>query len=159
MPVHVVTVLRSVNAARATGAADDVGERAAESAFGCSGKLAVYGSLAPGRVNHRIVAHLGGTWRDGLVRGHLHESGWGAGMAYPGFVWDSEGPLVAIRLLESERLAGAWPGIDAFEGPDYLRILVPVELGGGEGAVANLYAVRVPGDRRAPGVPRAQRRS
>lgn len=42
-------------------------------------RLASYGSLAPGRVNHRQLAGPNGSWRQGTVKGRLVEAGWGAG--------------------------------------------------------------------------------
>ena len=44
----------------------DAGDRI-ESLIGTSQRLAVYGSLAPGRQNHHIGEPLGGTWTDGVV--------------------------------------------------------------------------------------------
>ena len=39
-----------------------------EENFHSSERLAVYGSLAPGRENHTKIEHLGGTWQAGRVR-------------------------------------------------------------------------------------------
>lgn len=143
-----LSTLREINRARAAGAAasgslrSSRAEREIEEAHAPSRRLAVYGSLAPGGSNHGVVAPLGGRWTGGRVRGHLHEPGWGAGVGYPGLVWDPGGAEVAVQVLESEALALDWERIDAFEGPDYVRILVPVELDGGGELVANLYAMR-----------------
>lgn len=46
-------------------------------------RLAIYGTLAPGKPNHYIVQPLGGKWRDGFVEGDLLAFGWGAAMGYP----------------------------------------------------------------------------
>ena len=40
--------------------------------------LAVYGTLAPGRPNHHVLAPLGGEWTDGLIEGDLLPVGWDA---------------------------------------------------------------------------------
>lgn len=112
-----------------------------------SRRLAVYGSLAPGEVNAGVLAPLSGTWRRGSVRGTLRRRGWGAAHGFPGLEWDPEGEPVSVRLFVSPELPGHWPRLDAFEGDDYLRSLVPVRLGSphtdGEGTVvANAYLVR-----------------
>ena len=41
-------------------------------------RLATYGTLAPGRVNHHQLDGLEGQWLQGHVRGTLVASGWGA---------------------------------------------------------------------------------
>jgi len=129
--------------AHAPGAAD--AERRLEALFGISHTLAVYGTLAPGRPNHHVVAPLGGEWTDGLVEGELSPVGWGATLGYPAFRPRVGGPAVAVQVLTSPSLAAAWPTLDRFEGPEYRRIVVPVfRLGPAEGrrlyTVANLYA-------------------
>lgn len=113
-----------------------------EQRYGCSARLAVYGSLAPGRAHHDVVADLRGRWSDGVVRGVLYDRGWASGSGYPGLVWNPAGPAVAVKLFDSPDLARSWDRLDAFEGPDYLRILATVHLPGGGITVANLYAVR-----------------
>jgi hypothetical protein len=61
---------------------------------------------------------------------------------------------VAVKVLTAPSLVTAWPDLDRFEGPGYLRILVPVfAMGPGPGqtgerrlrAVANLYAANEAG--------------
>ena len=90
-------------------------------------RLAVYGSLAPGRGNHRELAGLAGEWRDGRVRGWLVESGWGAAQGYPGLRPDPEGPEVDVQVLISPDLPGNWQRLDAFEGEEYERVVVTVD--------------------------------
>jgi hypothetical protein len=53
-----------------------------EARFRVSHALAVYGTLAPGRPNHHVVAPLGGEWADGFVEGELSPVGWGATLGY-----------------------------------------------------------------------------
>jgi gamma-glutamylcyclotransferase (GGCT)/AIG2-like uncharacterized protein YtfP len=130
---------------RAGSAGGDCGAQAQlEFLFRTSERLAVYGSLAPGRQNHHIVAPLGGTWSEGVVEGDLfrHESGPLEG--YAGLLPRSGGPAVPVHLLASPRLPAAWPELDAFEGPEYRRVRVPVWSEGDVGTrrlltVANLY--------------------
>lgn len=110
--------------------------------------LAVYGSLAPGRQNHHQLSALSGTWRTGLtVTGHLEDRGWGAGIGYPALVWSASGPPVAVQLFVSDELPAHWARLDAFEGDDYARIVVPVRDGDEVVALANLYAARPADDR------------
>ena len=44
-------------------------ERRLDALFGTGHTLAVYGTLAPGRPNHHVLAPLGGEWADGLIEG------------------------------------------------------------------------------------------
>jgi gamma-glutamylcyclotransferase (GGCT)/AIG2-like uncharacterized protein YtfP len=131
-------------------------ERRLDGLFGTSHTLAVYGTLAPGRPNHHVVAPLGGEWTEGLIEGDLLPVGWGADLGYPGFRPRAGGDAVAVWVLTAPLLASAWPDLDRFEGEGYRRILVPVfgpEPGGGQAAerqlhtVANLYAPTEAGPR------------
>ena len=107
-----------------------------------SRRLAVYGTLAPGRPNHHVVEPLDGVWSTGWVRGHLFDSGRGAAAGYPGVVLDRGGPGVPIDLLVSDDLPSAWRALDRFEGPGYRRALAPVlDQTGGLVAVANIYVL------------------
>lgn len=115
-------------------------ERAFEALYGASQYLAVYGSLAPGRENHRVVAQLAGDWREGFVHGDLSPAGWGAALGFPALQWRPDGPRVPVHLLCSDRLtADEWARLDQFEGAEYRRVLVPVYHDSGLLAVANLY--------------------
>jgi gamma-glutamylcyclotransferase (GGCT)/AIG2-like uncharacterized protein YtfP len=129
-------------------------ERRLDALFRTSHTLAVYGTLAPGRPNHHVLAPLGGEWTDGLIEGDLLPVGWGAALGYPGFRPRVGGDAVAVQVLIASSLATAWPTLDRFEGPGYQRILVPIfntELGPGRVderrlyTVANLYAATVSG--------------
>jgi hypothetical protein len=51
-------------------------ERQLDDLFRTSHTLAVYGTLAPGRPNHHVVAPLGGEWTDGMIEGDLLPAGW-----------------------------------------------------------------------------------
>jgi gamma-glutamylcyclotransferase (GGCT)/AIG2-like uncharacterized protein YtfP len=113
------------------------------SAFAADRRLAVYGSLAPGRANHSQLRDLLGEWHSGLsVTGELVRRGWGADLGYLALLWSATGPDVPVQLFVSEQLPLHWARLDEFEGPDYLRILVPVASAGVVVAVANLYAAR-----------------
>ncbi len=121
-----------------------------DSLFGTGERLAVYGSLAPGRQNHHIVEPLGGTWTLGVVEGHLAHYGWGAAIGFPALILRPGGRAVTVCVLTSAALRAAWGDLDTFEGPEYRRVLVPVWSTGTRAAralltVANLYeAARVP---------------
>ena len=94
-------------------------------------RLATYGTLAPGRVNHHQLAALPGRWLEGSVIGRLVEAGWGAKLGYPGLILDLAGldpaaGAVAVHLFESPELPGHWPRLDSFEGEGYRRVVAPV---------------------------------
>jgi gamma-glutamylcyclotransferase (GGCT)/AIG2-like uncharacterized protein YtfP len=129
-------------------------EQRLEALFGVHCALAVYGTLAPGRPNHHVVAPLGGGWSDGVVEGELSAEGWGATFGYPAFRPRAGGAAVAVKVLSSPALAAAWAALDEFEGAEYRRILVPVLRSGRAGerafdTVANIYAAATD----APGSP------
>jgi gamma-glutamylcyclotransferase (GGCT)/AIG2-like uncharacterized protein YtfP len=124
-------------------------ERRLDDVFRTAHTLATYGTLAPGRPNHHVVAPFGGEWTEGLIEGDLLPVGWGADLGYPGFRPREGGEAVAVWVLEAPLLAGAWLDLDRFEGEGYRRILVPVfakEISSGQAGerrlhtVANLYA-------------------
>lgn len=94
-------------------------------------RLAVYGSLAPGRPNHHHLAPLGGTWTSGVVRGRLVAEGWGATIGFPGLVLDPDGEEIPVQVLESDALEAHWPHLDSFEGAGYRRVSVEVKTGTG----------------------------
>jgi gamma-glutamylcyclotransferase (GGCT)/AIG2-like uncharacterized protein YtfP len=94
-------------------------------------RLAVYGSLAPGRPNHHHLAPLGGTWTSGVVRGRLVAEGWGAKIGFAGLMLDADGKAITVQVLESEALEAHWARLDAFEGAGYRRVSVAVETEAG----------------------------
>ena len=104
--------------------------------------LAVYGSLAPGQPNHHVLEGIEGEWRHGFVLGHLEDRGWAAGLGFPALRHDPGGDRVPVDVLCSEQLPDHWARLDAFEGPGYVRIVVPVYSKTGVIAHANLYAAR-----------------
>lgn len=121
--------------------ANDPLERHIDERFGSGHRLAVYGTLAPGQVHHHVVADLPGSWQDGIVTGMLRQAGRGADFGFPVLQWRAGGPPVTARLFVSDALPDHWARLDAFEGADYVRILVPVHDDVGTLlAVANLYA-------------------
>jgi gamma-glutamylcyclotransferase (GGCT)/AIG2-like uncharacterized protein YtfP len=139
-----LAALLAVNRLReaGSGAAAELEHRFANS-FSAHHQLAVYGSLAPGGPSHNELSHLNGEWQGGYsVTGELQQSGWGADIGYPALRWLPTGGEVEVHLFVSPLLPERWAQLDMFEGPDYLRILVPVHRGGLVATVANLYAAR-----------------
>ncbi len=95
-------------------------------------RLATYGSLAPGRVNHHQLATLRGEWSRGTVRGKLLDEGWGSALGFPGLVLDPAGTPIDVSLFESEDLPQHWARLDQFEGPGYRRAVARVSTAAGE---------------------------
>jgi gamma-glutamylcyclotransferase (GGCT)/AIG2-like uncharacterized protein YtfP len=89
--------------------------------------LATYGSLAPGRPNHRQLSELRGEWSIGTVRGKRVDRGWGATLGYPGLVLDADGDKIEVHLFRSTDLPKHWSRLDDFEGSEYRRVPVQVE--------------------------------
>jgi gamma-glutamylcyclotransferase (GGCT)/AIG2-like uncharacterized protein YtfP len=98
-----------------------------------SQKLAVYGTLAPGERNHRIIKNIPGRWRDCKLHGVIN---WIGGL--PALSWDPSASEVNAKLFESEELTNHWERLDRFEGPGYKRWIVPVETDSGI-VIANVY--------------------
>src|SRR5512146_838307 len=137
--------LVELNALRAAAPTQRLQQLEQEFSFrlGAYRRLAVYGSLAPGRPNHRELQDIRGEWHSGFsVTGDLLDRGWGAGIGYPALRWSTQGPPTAIELFISDELARNWARLDEFEGTDYLRIIVPVYSAAALVTVANLYAAR-----------------
>jgi gamma-glutamylcyclotransferase (GGCT)/AIG2-like uncharacterized protein YtfP len=112
-------------------------------------RLATYGTLSPGQVNHHQLAGLQGRWRQGTVRGRLHSVGWAATLGYPGLVLDSTAPLVDVHLFESLELPDHWVRLDEFEGAEYERVVTQVCTNGGD-VPACIYVIAA-GSRRGEG--------
>lgn len=96
-------------------------------------RLAVYGTLAPGEVNHFVIEPVGGTWSDVELEGEMGE--WAG---YPMFEWVTSGGHAKASLVESQTLASFWPRLDQFETDHYARHLVPFTADGVVG-VTNCY--------------------
>jgi gamma-glutamylcyclotransferase (GGCT)/AIG2-like uncharacterized protein YtfP len=110
---------------------------------GADTRLAVYGSLAPGQLNHHQLASLNGRWVPGTVNGRLFEQGWGATLGFPGIVLDPSAPSVRVQLFESMDLPSHWERLDAFEGAAYRRGVTRVDTADGE-LEANIYEIADP---------------
>jgi hypothetical protein len=76
--------LGALNIARRSGRPDAKLERDFADDHAVHRRLAVYGTLAPGRENHHLLAGAEGPWRDGVfIEGDLHPLGWGAAKGFP----------------------------------------------------------------------------
>lgn len=108
---------------------------------GVEQRLAVYGTLAPGRSNAHVMADIDGTWTPGIVRGTKTLVGWGAARGYPGITLDDGGDVECV-LFESRDLPAHWARLDDFEGPGYRRVRVPVRT---QGRVVTAYIYALSG--------------
>lgn len=88
--------------------------------------LAVYGTLAPGRSNHEVVAGIGGRWVEVVIRGRRFTARWRDTPGFPGFEPDPDGPVVEALVLLADDLPDHWARLDAFEGPGYRRVEIDV---------------------------------
>jgi len=142
-PDDLKATLDRVNRARlGIAAADEIAERAIERAHRASVTLAIYGTLAPGKANHHLIAGLGGTWHDAAVRGRLGRVPGGIHEGLPAIVLDPAAAPHPLKVLVCDHLPAAWARLDAFEGEEIQRLLVPLEAAGGITGVANIYALR-----------------
>jgi gamma-glutamylcyclotransferase (GGCT)/AIG2-like uncharacterized protein YtfP len=104
-------------------------------------RLAVYGTLAPGRVNHHQISNLAGSWQRGRVKGKLFPCGWGAALGFPGLILDPLGPSVDVDIFESADLPNHWARLDEFEGSGYRRLVTTVNTEGGGDRSAWIYVL------------------
>jgi gamma-glutamylcyclotransferase (GGCT)/AIG2-like uncharacterized protein YtfP len=134
-------VLQQINRARSRRVADPDLEARLDQALGRPAhSLVVYGTLAPGRVNHFHLASLSGEWSEVLIEGEL-----GDWAGYPMFRHVHGGARIRAWLLRSVELPEHYDRLDGFETRAYDRHLVPYETVTGTG-VANCYvAARVAG--------------
>jgi gamma-glutamylcyclotransferase (GGCT)/AIG2-like uncharacterized protein YtfP len=109
-------------------------------------RLAVYGTLAPGRANHWKLASLRGTWFTGTIRGRRVAAGWGNDHGFPGVHLAVDGDEIAVDVFESGDLSGHWIDLDAFEGDEYERVVTEVATAGGP-IDAHIYVIRAGGSR------------
>jgi gamma-glutamylcyclotransferase (GGCT)/AIG2-like uncharacterized protein YtfP len=115
----------------------------AQVSCGSTCRLAVYGTLAPGRPNHHQLSGMSGRWIEGTVRGHLLQEGWGAEVGYPGIVLDRGEPTVGVEVFESSDLPDHWTRLDEFEGSGYRRTVTAVGTAEGD-LLASIYVLALP---------------
>jgi gamma-glutamylcyclotransferase (GGCT)/AIG2-like uncharacterized protein YtfP len=105
-------------------------------------KLFVYGTLAPGRPNEHILKELKGSWEEGIVKGKLMAKGWGSNMGYPGISLHTQEEEVKGFIFSSEQLFSKWKELDAFEGKEYERTCIEVQLNNQKTTHAYIYALK-----------------
>lgn len=107
--------------------------------------LIIYGTLAPGKPNHRKVSHIRGEWKPAVIKGgKLDKRGWGAEMGFDGFTpcQAADQKDIDAMILYAGELMDNYAVLDEFEGAGYQRILARFELENGKSGVGYIYAVR-----------------
>ncbi len=104
--------------------------------------LFIYGTLAPGKVNHYVIADIPGVWKKASLRGVLYNEGWGADLGCPGLVPDDNADPVNGHVFSSQELYVHWARLDEFEGSEYVRQKVRVNLENGDFIDAYVYAIK-----------------
>jgi len=104
-------------------------------------RLFVYGTLAPGKHNHCVLAGLSGVWEPATVNGTLADEGWGSEHGCPGLIPSSAAPEIRGHVFTSEELMGYWDTLDRFEGDDYRRELITAKLSNGREVQSYVYSV------------------
>ncbi len=107
-----------------------------------AGRLATYGTLAPGRPNHHQLDGLEGRWLKGQVMGTLVDAGWGASLGYPALLLEADGAAIDVDVFESRDLSAHWARLDAFEGAGYARVVTTVRTDEGDLAASIYVHVR-----------------
>jgi gamma-glutamylcyclotransferase (GGCT)/AIG2-like uncharacterized protein YtfP len=100
-------------------------------------RLIVYGTLMPGGQYHHLMADLVADWEKCAIRGRL-----GSYKGYPSFKWNPAGEPHPAWLVTSAGLPAKFRELDDFEGDDYLRRLIPAEVGS-RLVIAYIYEGRV----------------
>ncbi|MBX2835261.1 MAG: gamma-glutamylcyclotransferase [Gammaproteobacteria bacterium] len=106
-------------------------------------RLFIYGTLAPGEVNHDVLNDIPGVWEPATLTGELLKDGWGAEFGCPGIVPSEKGKEVDGYLFSSDELSAHWTMLDEFEGSGYKRVMVDVKIKGGEKIQAYVYALNL----------------
>ena len=108
-------------------------------------RLFVYGTLAPGRINHKVLESIPGKWETAMLKGTLVQEGWGADMGCPGIIpaegAAKDGDEVEGFVFTSAHLAEHWSMLDEFEGEGYKRVLATVRVNGTHEVEAYVYAL------------------
>lgn len=103
-------------------------------------RLAVYGTLAPGKANHRQLDGLAGAWEPGWIRGRMARATRGEHTGLPGLIPDPQGEAIPVQVFTSPDLPAHWDRLDRFEGEVFRRVAVRIVLGETE-VEAQLYAL------------------
>lgn len=133
---------RANHARRAAIALDAEVQLCIDVCLGAGRSLAVYGSLAPGQINHHLLSGLRADWSTAEVEAVPVQRGWGVRQGFAALQWSPGASRQAVHVVRSEDLASLWPELDAFEGADYVRTFVPLWHESDLVGVANLYSAR-----------------
>lgn len=139
---HIFTrsIIETIEVPQITPSNIDAMHEAVETLFNRpSHRLAIYGSLAPGKTNHHVVADVRGEWHSGTVFGQLSQTGWGSDIGFPALTWIPGTDPIEVQVLESAELPDHWQRLDEFEGEQYKRICIPVERKDHPLEIANIY--------------------
>lgn len=105
-----------------------------------STRLAIYGTLAPGRENHHVVASITPqSWNAATLHARLIQDA--CDDQFPGVIIDPCAPTIPVSVLESPQLPKHWERLDRFEGPAYRRTLAPINLDRGAIVAACVYEI------------------
>ena len=106
-------------------------------------RLAAYGTLVPGEVNHHQLAGLNGKWIRGTVKGRVIKGGRGVHIGLPGMILDNSGEDINIQIFVSPDLVNHWQRLDDFEGENFRRVVTKVSTEDGT-LEANIYEIITP---------------
>ena len=104
--------------------------------------LFVYGTLAPGQPNEKVLTQIGGKWKRAYIKGTLKSQGWGSILGYPAIVLEENGEKIDGFIFSSENLQNHWDKLDDFEGKEYSRMLTQVLTDAGDQICAYIYVLR-----------------
>jgi gamma-glutamylcyclotransferase (GGCT)/AIG2-like uncharacterized protein YtfP len=105
-------------------------------------RLASYGTLAPGKINHHQLDGLEGNWTSGTIRGRLVTVDRGVHKGLIGLVIDEGAEPVPVQIFHSADLPAHWDRLDAFEGELFRRVVATISTDDGT-IEASLYKIMV----------------
>ncbi len=106
-------------------------------------RLAIYGTLAPGKANHGELSGLTGTWSKGTVRGTLVSARKPPHTGLSGLVLDPTSGQIEVDVFQSVDLPDHWSRLDTFEGSEFERVTTRVHTQAGD-IDACIYVIRLP---------------
>lgn len=112
-------------------------------------RLVVYGSLAPGEVNHHALGEAGrGHWQPCIVKAQM-------GMIGPWKILslDDGAGWIEAQLLTSPHLPAIWQALDEFEGQAYKRVICTADTASGPVEAYVYVATGLPLEDETAGLP------
>jgi len=103
-------------------------------------RLASYGTLAPGKINHHQLDGLTGHWTSGSIKGRLVKVDVGVHAGLIGLVIDPGAEPVHLDIFHSTDLPDHWARLDAFETEKFRRVVARVSTDDGD-IEASLYEI------------------